>query len=110
MGSRRLACLLRRVRAVLRTGERLFAVHGTRGEDPTEPWSSGPYDHPAVSHEPRIQKLSEDWSGEGLHPFHLPLGIKLDERGGRPTPTSICIRCDAFDGFPCLLNGKAMPR
>ncbi len=28
-------------------------------------------------------------------------------RDGRPTPTSICIRCDAFDGFPCLLNGKA---
>ena len=26
---------------------------------------------------------------------------------GRPTPTSACIRCDAFDGFPCLLNGKA---
>jgi len=46
-------------------------------------------------------------ASDGLHPFHLPLGILLDERDGRPTPTSICIRCDAFDGFPCLLNGKA---
>ena len=45
--------------------------------------------------------------GKGLHPFHLPLGILLDEKDGKPTPTSICIRCDAFDGFPCLLNGKA---
>jgi Choline dehydrogenase and related flavoproteins len=35
------------------------------------------------------------------------LGILLDERDGKPTPTSVCIRCDAFDGFPCLLNGKA---
>ena len=87
--------------------ETLFAVHGNRGEDPTEPWASGPYDHPAVSHEPRIQKLSDDWARHGLHPYHLPLGIKLDERNGRPTPTSICIRCNAFDGFPCLLNGKA---
>ena len=26
---------------------------------------------------------------------------------GKSTPTSICIRCDAFDGFPCPLNGKA---
>jgi choline dehydrogenase-like flavoprotein len=43
----------------------------------------------------------------GLNPFHLPLGILLDEKNGKPTPTSICIRCDAFDGFPCLLNGKA---
>ena len=44
---------------------------------------------------------------DGLHPFHLPLGILLDEKNGKPTPTSICIRCDAFDGFPCLFNGKA---
>ncbi|GJD45313.1 6'''-hydroxyparomomycin C oxidase [Methylobacterium cerastii] len=87
--------------------EALFAVHGQRGEDPNEPWSSAPYDHPPVSHEPRIQKLSDDWGKLGLNPFHLPLGIKLDERDGKPTPTSICIRCDAFDGFPCLLNGKA---
>ena len=87
--------------------EALFAVHGQRGEDPNEPWASGPYAHPPVSHEPRIQKLSDDWAKVGLNPFHLPLGIKLDERNGKPTPTSVCIRCDAFDGFPCLLNGKA---
>jgi choline dehydrogenase-like flavoprotein len=87
--------------------ERLFQVHGQRGEDPLEPWSSTPYPHPPVSHEPRIQELNDTLVGEGLHPFHLPLGILLDERDNRPTPTSICIRCDAFDGYPCLLNGKA---
>jgi choline dehydrogenase-like flavoprotein len=87
--------------------EALFHVHGRRGEDPTEPWSSGPYPHPAVTHAPRIHQLGESWKKEGVHPFHLPLGILLDEKDGRPTPTSICIRCDAFDGFPCLLNGKA---
>jgi choline dehydrogenase-like flavoprotein len=87
--------------------ERLFHVHGQRGEDPTEPPSSGPFPYPAVSHEPRIAALSESLSKDGLHPFHLPLGILLDEKDGKPSPTSICIRCDAFDGFPCLLNGKA---
>ena len=87
--------------------ERLFHVHGQRGEDPNEPASSGPFPYPAVSHEPKIQALSDTLTKRGLHPFHLPLGILLDEQGGRPTPTSICIRCDAFDGFPCLLNGKA---
>jgi choline dehydrogenase-like flavoprotein len=87
--------------------ERLFAVHGQRGEDPLEPPASAPYPFPPVSHEPRIQALNDNLAADGLHPFHLPLGIKLDERNGRPTPTSICIRCDAFDGFPCLLNGKA---
>jgi len=87
--------------------ERLFHVHGRRGEDPNEPPSSGPFPYPPVSHEPAIQALSDSLSRQGLHPFHLPLGILLDEKDGRPTPTSICIRCDAFDGFPCLLNGKA---
>jgi choline dehydrogenase-like flavoprotein len=87
--------------------EELFHVHGQRGEDPTEPPSSGPFPYPPVSHEPRIQALNDSLRAEGLQPFHLPLGILLDEKNGRPTPTSICIRCDAFDGFPCLLNGKA---
>jgi choline dehydrogenase-like flavoprotein len=87
--------------------EKLFHVHGQRGEDPNEPPSSGPFPYPAVSHEPRIAALSDSMRQNGLNPFHLPLGVLLDEKDGKPTPTSICIRCDAFDGFPCLLNGKA---
>jgi choline dehydrogenase-like flavoprotein len=87
--------------------ERLFHVHGQRGEDPNEPPSSGPFPYAPVSHEPAIQALGESMTQNGLRPFHLPLGILLDEKNGRPTPSSICIRCDAFDGFPCLLNGKA---
>lgn len=87
--------------------ERLYHVHGVRGEDPCEPWSSGPFPYPPVSHERPIQDLSDQLAHAGVHPFHLPLGILLDERNGHPTPTSICIRCNAFDGFPCLVNGKA---
>ena len=87
--------------------ERLFHVHGERGEDPTEPPASGPFPYQPVGHEPRIQALHDRLQAEGLHPFHLPLGILLDEKDGKVTPTSTCIRCDAFDGFPCLLNGKA---
>lgn len=87
--------------------ERLFHVHGQRGEDPTEPPASGPFPYPPVTHEPRIRELNDSLRAEGLHPFHLPLGILLDEKNGKPAPTSICIRCDTFDGFPCLLNGKA---
>jgi len=87
--------------------ERLFHVHGQRGEDPNEPPAGGPFPYPPVSHEPRIRELAANMTEDGLHPFHLPLGILLDEKDGKPTPTSTCIRCDAFDGFPCLLNGKA---
>ena len=88
--------------------EALYHVHGQRGEDPTEPWSSAPYAYPPVKHEPRIQNLNDRLQREGLHPFHLPLGIKLDQNpDGRATTYSPCIRCDAFDGFPCAINAKA---
>jgi choline dehydrogenase-like flavoprotein len=87
--------------------ERLYHVHGKRGEDPHEPPAGADYPYPPLAHEPRIAALSDSFARQGLHPFHLPLGILLDEQDGRPTPNSICIRCDAFDGFPCLLNGKA---
>src|SRR5574341_1588586 len=70
--------------------ERLYQVHGRRGEDPTDPPASGPYAHPAVSHEPRIQQLSDDFARQGLKPFHVPLGIMLNEQNARQ---SRCIRC-----------------
>jgi choline dehydrogenase-like flavoprotein len=88
--------------------ERLYHVHGVRGEDPTEPPASAPYPHPPVSHERRIQQLSHDLERLGCHPFHGPLGILLDEDPqGRARHDSPCIRCDRFDGFPCLLRAKA---
>ena len=47
--------------------EQLYEVHGARGEDPTEPPASAPYPFPAVSHEPRIQQLSDDLAAAGFH-------------------------------------------
>ena len=87
--------------------ERLFHVHGQRGEDPNEPSASGAFPYEAVAHEPRIQTLHAQLAAQGVKPFHLPLGILLDQQDGQPTRSSTCIRCDAFDGFPCPLNGKA---
>src|SRR4030095_6474984 len=84
--------------------EQLYRVHGTRGEDPTDPPASGPFPHPPVSHEPRIQDLHDDFRLQGLRPFHVPLGIMLDEQNKR---ASKCIRCDSCDGFPCLVQAKA---
>jgi len=84
--------------------ERLYHVHGERGADPTEPPASGPYAHPPVSHEPRIQQLHDDWARLGHRPFHVPLGIMLDERQGWKSP---CIRCATCDGHPCLVNAKS---
>ncbi len=83
--------------------EHQYQVHGQRGEDPTEPHTGRPYPHPAVSHEPRIQQLSDDFERLGLKPFHTPLGVMLDEKKA----TSKCIKCGTCDGFPCLLYAKA---
>jgi len=84
--------------------ERLYHVHGQRGEDPTEAQASGPYPHPPISHEPRIQQLSEDFARQGLQPFHTPLGLQIDE--AHPV-ASKCIRCDTCDGYPCLVDAKS---
>lgn len=84
--------------------EQLYHVHGEAGEDPTEPWRSAPYPFQAVSHERRIELLSEDFAAQGLRPFHTPLGVMLNESDPRK---SACIRCSTCDGFPCLINAKA---
>lgn len=84
--------------------EYLYQVHGERGVDPTEPPASEPYPHPAVSHEPRIQQLADDFRRQGAKPFHVPLGIMLDEKNRR---ASACIRCNTCDGFACLVNAKS---
>jgi choline dehydrogenase-like flavoprotein len=84
--------------------EELYHVHGQRGEDPTEPPCSGPYPHPPVAHEPRIQQLVDDLRAAGLHPFHAPSGVMLDEAN---MAFSRCRKCNCCDGFPCLVHAKS---
>jgi choline dehydrogenase-like flavoprotein len=84
--------------------EQFYEVHGARGEDPTEPHASAPYPFPPVSHEPRIQQLSEDLEAAGYQPFHAPCGIRLNESN---MPYSACVRCANCDGFVCAVHGKS---
>ena len=84
--------------------EHLYEVHGNHGEDSTEGHASAQYPFPALTHEPRIQQLSDDLERAGYHPFHAPCGVRLleDDR-----PNSRCIRCQTCDGFPCLVQAKS---
>jgi choline dehydrogenase-like flavoprotein len=84
--------------------EHLYQVHGSRGLDPTEPFMSGDYPAPAVSHEPRIQQIHDALASRGLHPSYIPLGLQLDEQQPHE---SRCIRCNTCDGYPCLLGAKS---
>ena len=104
-----LAARLRRVRAVLHAGRGALscARAARRGPDRAMvqralrlPAGAARAAHPGA----RTTCLTR----QGLHPFHLPLGIKLDQNpDGSATTYSPCIRCDAFDGFPCAINAKA---
>jgi choline dehydrogenase-like flavoprotein len=84
--------------------EWLYQVHGEHGEDPTEGPASRQYPWPAVSHEPRIQRISDSLETAGYHPFHAPCGILLNEID---RPASTCIRCGTCDGYPCMVHAKA---
>lgn len=88
--------------------EHMYKVHGRHGEDPFEGPASQDYAYPPVQHEPRIQALSDGFAKQGLHPFHLPIGVDLvQDADGRATHGSPCIRCDRVDGFPCLVGAKS---
>lgn len=84
--------------------EKLYDVHGQRGSDPTEPPASADYPYPPVSHEPPMQAIADSIRNLGYYPFNLPLGLKLNEVDRTLSP---CIRCDTFDGYPCLVGAKA---
>ena len=57
--------------------ERLYAVHGTTGEDPTEPWRSTPFPYAALPHEPYVAALVERLRAAGVSPC-------VDGDGRRP--------------------------
>ncbi len=84
--------------------EKLYEVHGKRGEDPTEPHEEAPYPYPEVSHEPFVKDIFSKIKEENLNPFHLPLGVRLNEQN---KDKSLCIRCSTCDGYPCLVDAKS---
>ncbi|MDX6425941.1 MAG: hypothetical protein QOD52_1346, partial [Gaiellaceae bacterium] len=79
--------------------ERMYDVHGTTGEDPTEPWRSSAYPQPALEHEPYIAELAERLRAQGVSPSSNAMGVDRREGG-------LCIRCGTCDGFPCKLGAK----
>jgi choline dehydrogenase-like flavoprotein len=79
--------------------ERLYRVHGTPGQDPTDPWRSSAFPYPGLPHEPSVAALADSLQGQGLHPFTMPSGVDRRENGR-------CIRCRTCDGFPCKVDAK----
>ena len=80
--------------------ERMYRVHGTSGEDPTEPWRSSPFPYPALEHEPYVADLATRLREQGVSPSANAMGVDRRPGGG-------CIRCATCDGFPCMLGAKS---
>lgn len=80
--------------------EQIYRVHGSTGEDPSEPWRSTPFPYPALEHEPYVADLAARLRGQGVHPS--PNAMGLDRRAG-----GTCIRCATCDGFPCRVGAKS---
>lgn len=80
--------------------ERLFQVHGTPDEDPTEPSRSTPYPLPPLPHEPTIERFASSLRKQGLHPFHTPNGMNLTTQEERRQST-------ASDGTPSQTDHKS---
>lgn len=80
--------------------EKLYAVHGDAGTDPTEAGRK-PFPWPAVPHEPLMADIVRRMGERGLRPFSLPLGlIEPGNMGG-------CILCGTCNSFPCRLRTKS---
>jgi choline dehydrogenase-like flavoprotein len=84
--------------------ETLYAVHGTRYSDPTEPQAKGLFPYPAVSHEIYVENFCQRLSKKGFNPFPMPIGINLNEED---MSNSHCIRCGTCDSFPCMIGAKS---
>lgn len=79
--------------------ERLYRVRGEVGDDATEPERSGPFPHPALTHEPEIARFALSLQNQGLHPFRMASGMQLDTQHDR----ELCTTCD---GAPCETGRK----
>ena len=83
--------------------ERLFKIHGVKGEDPTEPPMSNNYPFGPFRHEPRIAEVAQQLEAKGLRPIHATLSLNRDEDNPHLRP---CIRCSTCDPYPCLVDAK----
>jgi choline dehydrogenase-like flavoprotein len=79
--------------------EELYRVRGDAGQDPTEPWHSGPYPFPPVPDEPSIAEVRARLRRAGVTPSALPLGVDPEAwlaRGATP-----------WDAFPDTTGAKS---
>ena len=81
--------------------EDLYRVHGQAADDPTDPRGNQPFPKPPIPHTTEIAQLAGSLKAQGLHPYHIPLGIDWDPPHGK------CGMGPTCDGFPCKVGAKS---
>ncbi|MEZ4961719.1 MAG: GMC family oxidoreductase [Saprospiraceae bacterium] len=84
--------------------EKMYSAHGTRGIDPTEPYSAAPYPFPALTPEPDMKELYEHIEMVGHRPAPIPIGVRLNQDSRIVNDAAVL---SLFDGYPDPTDMKA---
>jgi choline dehydrogenase-like flavoprotein len=79
--------------------EELYGVRGSAEGDPSEPFRSKPFPHPAVPHAPQIQRLVDRLRSTGNSVAPIPRAIDYG-------PDGRCRLCGNCDAFYCPFDAK----
>jgi len=85
--------------------ERLYAVHGARGIDPTDPPAANAYPFPALPFEPRMREVAAQIKSLGYNPAPIPLAIRLPQDDGARQSDQLTV--ELYDGYPDPTGAKA---
>jgi choline dehydrogenase-like flavoprotein len=82
--------------------EKLYKVHGSSVNDPTEPPRSTPWPHDPVPHQGAVRELVERVTERaGMGVSYIPRGIDYDPEGGGK-----CVLCRHCDAYYCPRDAK----
>ncbi len=81
--------------------EKLLEVHGSTGNDPTEPQRSEDYPFRSPGLTNTAMRISNAAEKLRMHPFSMPMAINYTN-----DMRSLCESCTTCDGFPCKIGAK----
>lgn len=81
--------------------EKLLEVHGTAGDDPTEPPRSTDYAYTSEPLTEPAQRIHTAAEKLGYSPFKIPMALNF-----RNSKREKCIKCNTCDGYPCKIKAK----
>jgi choline dehydrogenase-like flavoprotein len=79
--------------------ERIYHVHGTAANDPSEPPRSGPFPHDPIEHTGDVATLVERLTRVGVPVSYIPKAVDAG-------PGGACVLCSTCDSYYCQKDAK----